>query len=218
MYQKQLQRMRHQKLEKNKTLASGVKCMLCEMKSNDLTSHITRTHCSIDEYKVQFPNTPIRSEKYLQEQSERIKGCKNPAYQHGGKYSPFSDKFIHGKDPLIHTKISTIRKQNKNETTSIDYYLKRGLSLTEAKQKLLICVLLSSEELFARCQNILKPKYWQNKYRPVMKFILDYANTHKALPKVQHVNAEHGLDLELISDLNTFHIEAFLTWILHYLQ
>ena len=81
---------------------------------------------------------------------------------------------------------------------------------TEAKQKLLIDVLVSSEEVFSRCQNILKAKYWSAKFRPAMRFILDYANTNKALPKVQQLNAEVAGDFALIPDLNTFHVEAFL--------
>lgn len=107
--------------------------MLCEMESNDLTSHITRMHCTIDEYKAQFPDVPFRSAKYLNEQSERISGDKNPAYQHGGKYSPFSEKFIKGKDPTIHAKVAKNRAENQNTTTNLNYYLKRGLSQKDAE-------------------------------------------------------------------------------------
>lgn len=128
--------MRLKKIEKNKTLLNGIKCELCELVANDLTSHITRTHCTIDEYKKNFPNAAIRSEKYLCEQSQRIRGDKNPGYQHGGKYSPFSEKYIHGKDKTIHLRVAKTRDENSNNTTKIDYYLKRGLSLEEAQQAL----------------------------------------------------------------------------------
>ena len=81
---------------------------------------------------------------------------------------------------------------------------------TEAKQKLLIDILLSSEEVFVRCQNILKPQYWNQKFRRAVKYILDYANDHKALPKIQQLNVETQGDFELIPDINSHHVEAFL--------
>ena len=81
---------------------------------------------------------------------------------------------------------------------------------TEAKQKLLIDVLMSSEDVFTRCQNILKASYWSAQFRPAMRFILDYVNKNKALPKIQQLNAETNLNFEIIQDLNAFHVEAFL--------
>ena len=72
----------------------AVECKICGLIAHDLTSHITRTHkITTIEYKNKHGNI-IRSNNYIQDQSERIKGDKNPAYNHGGKYSPFSDKFI----------------------------------------------------------------------------------------------------------------------------
>ena len=81
---------------------------------------------------------------------------------------------------------------------------------TEAKQKLLIDVLMSSEDMFTRCQNILKASYWSAQFRPAMRFILEYVNKNKALPKIQQLNAETNGNFEIIADLNTFHVEAFL--------
>jgi len=81
---------------------------------------------------------------------------------------------------------------------------------SEAKQKLLIDILLSSEEVFVRCQNILKPQYWNQKFRRAVKYILDYVNTHKALPKIQQVNVETQGEFDQIADINSMHVEAFL--------
>jgi replicative DNA helicase len=81
---------------------------------------------------------------------------------------------------------------------------------SEAKQKLLIDILMSSEEVFIRCQNILKPQYWNQKFRKAIKYILDYVDDHKALPKIQQLNVETQSNFELIPDINTHHIEAFL--------
>lgn len=136
VYQRHLERMRVAKLEENMNMEGGVKCMLCEMKSNSLLSHITRMHCSLEEYKEKFPNAPIYSETYLSGLSQRVLGAKNPAYQHGGKFSPYSDKFIHGKDPLIHQRAAESRIRNGNDNTQLEYYLKRGLSPEEAAEAL----------------------------------------------------------------------------------
>jgi len=80
----------------------------------------------------------------------------------------------------------------------------------EEKQKLLINVLLSSEEVFARCQNILDSKFFVNKFRPAMRFILKYADEYKVLPKIEQVNAETRMDFVKIDDIMIQHADAFL--------
>jgi archaellum biogenesis ATPase FlaH len=80
----------------------------------------------------------------------------------------------------------------------------------EDKQKLLINVLLSSSEIFARCQNILNAEYFVNKLRPAVRFMIKHANEYNVLPKIEQVNAETGLDFTHISDIGPQHQEAFL--------
>jgi archaellum biogenesis ATPase FlaH len=80
----------------------------------------------------------------------------------------------------------------------------------EDKQKLLINVLLSSSEIFARCQNILNADYFVNKLRPAVRFMIKHANEYNVLPKVEQVNAETSLDFTHISDIGPQHQEAFL--------
>lgn len=81
---------------------------------------------------------------------------------------------------------------------------------SEDKQKLLIDVLLSSEEVFARCQNILNDKYFVNKLRPAVRFILGHTEKYNVLPKIEQVNAETGLGFQYISDIAVQHQDAFL--------
>ena len=80
----------------------------------------------------------------------------------------------------------------------------------EDKQKLLLDVLLSSDEVFARCQNILNEKYFVNKLRPAVRFILNHAEKYNVLPKIEQVNAETGLSFVKISDISVQHQDAFL--------
>lgn len=81
---------------------------------------------------------------------------------------------------------------------------------SEEKQKLLIDVLLSSEEIFARCQNILNDKYFVNRLRPAVRFILGHAEKYSVLPKIEHVNAETSLNFRKIDDITIQHNDAFL--------
>lgn len=116
----------------------AVKCGICGHLSHDLTSHITRTHkFDINEYKNLYGET--RSSKYLSELSGRVKGEKNPAYNHGGKFSPFSEKFIYAdkidKNKLIE-KVSKSVKENGNNSTTMKYWLKRGFTEEEAKENI----------------------------------------------------------------------------------
>ena len=61
---------------------------------------------------------------------------------------------------------------------------------SEDKQKLLVSVLLSSSEIFARCQNILNSDYFVNKLRPAVRFMIKHAEEYNVLPKIEQVNAE----------------------------
>lgn len=116
----------------------AVSCKLCSTVAHDLTSHIIRIHkISCQEYKEKYGD--FRSTKFLNDISERVKGENNPAYQHGGKYSPFSDKFIHAdkidKAELCQ-KVSKSNRENGNNDTTIKYWLNRGYSEQESKDKI----------------------------------------------------------------------------------
>ena len=120
-------------------LAEGaVQCGICGMVAHQLTKHITHIHnISCEDYKKKYGN--FQSEQYVQGLSERVKGDKNPAYQHGGKYSPFSSKFIHA-DKIVQEDLRRRQaeslKTNGNASTTMAYWIKRGYSEDEAKEKL----------------------------------------------------------------------------------
>jgi hypothetical protein len=78
--------------------------------------------------------------------SEKVKGDLNPAYQHGGKYSSLSKKFIkyenidekekEEKIKIVIDKISDSIITNGNNSTTLLYWLKQGYSEDEAIEKL----------------------------------------------------------------------------------
>lgn len=120
-------------------------CLLCGLQSTMLLSHINRIHnLSADEYKTQFnvDDSALYHESYIQQLSDNIKGNKNPAYDHGGKFSPFSEKFIKYEDMIniekervisdLYVQVSETRTGNNNDSTKIEYYIKRGASYDES--------------------------------------------------------------------------------------
>ena len=116
----------------------AIKCKICGLLSHDLTSHITRTHkISISDYKKNYGD--IRSEKYLKNQSENMRGEINPAFNHGGRLSPLSENFIYysekNKEKIIQ-KISKSNKNNGNTNTTLTYWINQGYTEDEAKSEL----------------------------------------------------------------------------------
>lgn len=90
------------------------------------------------EWQCILHNSAEKALKLRTEKIERITGKNNPGYNHGGKFSVFSDKFV-GKsskeDSLQKMKI-TKAKNKHNENTSIEYYLNKGLDYERAKAAL----------------------------------------------------------------------------------
>lgn len=117
-----------------------VECGICGFKAEHLGSHIHVHDISLEEYK----------EKYGQvaslERREAVMGENNPAYGHGGKYSPFSKNFIKYdelSDEEVDAKINSLyegntqtRIDNCSNPTTIEYYMNKGMSDVEAKKAL----------------------------------------------------------------------------------
>lgn len=106
----------------------NVSCAICGQTMKELTNHIFRKHnIKSPKYKMLYPNSPIRSEYLLNQQSTRMLGDRNPAYQHAGRLSPFSNKFFKGTDNIaaIKLKAQTNRQLNHGYTTTLEYWLKK---------------------------------------------------------------------------------------------
>lgn len=59
------------------------------------------------------------------------------------------------------------------------------------RQKHIINFLLSSNEIFARCQNIVEPEYFDSDLKAAVKYIKDYANENSVIPLFEDVNSLH---------------------------
>ena len=124
-------------------------CRVCGFKAGSLISHITDYHnLTMKDYHEKYnTNTSnVICGNASTKLSERVKGDKNPAYQHGGKLSAFSKNFIKYEglsDTEIDEKIDKVCKTNSismtnndNCQTNINYWLKHGYNEEEAKEKL----------------------------------------------------------------------------------
>lgn len=80
----------------------------------------------------------------------------------------------------------------------------------EDVQRLLIGVLLSDEEIFSRCQNILQARYFVNRLRPSVRFLLDFANQYRAMPPHEQMRAQFGIEFERIENSTPALRQAFL--------
>jgi len=115
-----------------------VECAICGLYGKKLQFHIQMVHkLSVPDYKKIY-NSPIVCESLLTKQSESMKGKNNPGYNHGGKYSAFSDKFIGNttKEEAIDKMKKTKRNNPQNENTKLEYYTSKG-HFTEEAEKLL---------------------------------------------------------------------------------
>lgn len=114
-----------------------VECPLCGYRAGDLGQHIIKHHnMTTGEFRQITGFVSIKSKN----QRERVVGDKNPAYQHGGKFSPFSEKFINADKvdaDEVKKKASKSRKDNDGNSTTIEYWLKKTDGNLEEAQNLL---------------------------------------------------------------------------------
>jgi hypothetical protein len=142
-YEKNRDRILKDQQEKRKKKYEGlvegydyICCKECEFKSSELAVHIISKHkMTVDDYKIKHNVSSVKSQKAI----DRVKGKNNPAYQHGGRLSPFSEKFFKGTDKIEETKIKA--KTNKQilnkDTTKLEYWLEKTNGDTTEAQKLL---------------------------------------------------------------------------------
>jgi hypothetical protein len=67
---------------------------------------------------------------------------------------------------------------------------------TVEKQKVLIELLLGNQELFARCNTIIKPSYFDPSIKKSVSFIQEYFETYREIPNAHIIKAETNFDVE----------------------
>ena len=81
---------------------------------------------------------------------------------------------------------------------------------SEEVQKVLIQFMLTDNSAYVRCQNIVKPEYWNDRLRPAVRFIKKFTEEYRALPTPEQVKAETNLDLPIIPNIQKNHVDWFL--------
>ena len=95
--------------------------------------------------------------------------------------------------------------QRKEQTELKEY--------SEEVQKVLIQFMLTDNSAYVRCQNIVKPEYWNERLRPAVRYIQKFTNEYRALPTPEQVTAETGIDTPIIPNVQSNHVEWFLNTI-----
>lgn len=102
-------------------------CKICGQKGADLGTHIIDRHkITVAEYKSQFLGASIKSQRIR----DNLKGNKNPAYNHGGRLSPWSKNFLYGYNEERHNLQIKKHKQmlidnRENNKFNIEYWLRK---------------------------------------------------------------------------------------------
>jgi hypothetical protein len=102
-----------------------VVCRVCNHRGADIISHLRNIHNILShEYRQKYEQDAEIKAQYLK---DKLKGENNPAYQHGGKFSPFSDKFFKGNSKVEETKKKAkLNKQLLNkDSTKLEYWLEK---------------------------------------------------------------------------------------------
>jgi len=81
---------------------------------------------------------------------------------------------------------------------------------TEETQELFLRFLLSDADLFARCQNIVKPDFFNLKYRKAVDLFVSHSTKHNSIPTPEQVSAVCGVHLEPIPNVTPDHHDWFM--------
>jgi hypothetical protein len=77
-------------------------------------------------------------------------------------------------------------------------------------QKLYVEFLMSDNDLFVRCNNILSEKYFDRSLSPTVKFLRNYVGEYGSLPSLVQIKAKTGVELEDRQSIGEEHRAWFL--------
>lgn len=81
---------------------------------------------------------------------------------------------------------------------------------TDEIQELFLRFLASDNDLFARCQNIIDPTFFNYRFRAAVKLMKEHSTDYNSIPTFDQINAVGGLKLEEISNITPDHQAWFM--------
>ena len=81
---------------------------------------------------------------------------------------------------------------------------------TDHVQELFIKFLISDADLFARCQNIIKPEFFNRKFKVTVELLKNHSEKYNSIPTLEQINAIGGLDIEIIHNVTPDHQNWFM--------
>lgn len=81
---------------------------------------------------------------------------------------------------------------------------------TDDVQELFIKFLISDADLFARCQNIIKPEFFNRKFKTTVELLKGHSEKYNSIPTLEQINAIGGLGIEVIHNVTPDHQNWFM--------
>ncbi len=146
-------------------LKTYVECIICGFRSADLNKHPQLHGITSKEY----------TEKYGKLKSENtcnsVRGINNPAYNHDGRLSPYSKKFIkYENEKNVDAIISNLAKRsqataikNNNHPKKIEYYLTRGFTEEDGRKIIAEKSSFTLEKCIKKYGEIDGLEFWKNR-------------------------------------------------------
>lgn len=103
-----------------------------------------------------------------------------------------------------------------NEITEADFKDEEPVrEPSNVGQHTLLSYLIANSDIWALAEPIIKPDYFDNEYKPVIEFLMEFAREYKDMPSVQIIRSETGVLLDLYSDANK---PSVVRWLLDEVQ
>lgn len=77
-------------------------------------------------------------------------------------------------------------------------------------QQLFLRMMITDPELYTRVSNILNADNFDKSLRPIVKFMIEYAEKYKAVPDSIQIKAAFDIDIDLVPDMGSAHTDFFL--------
>lgn len=78
-------------------------------------------------------------------------------------------------------------------------------------QSILLSYMVTDHDMFSKCQNILNPDHFDQKLRPAVRFLLEYADKYRSVPVPDVIRATTGVAVDFFPAPSTAANEWFLT-------